>query len=63
MNLISSRVQSFLGPLLITRLACPVVAEEVEYEAEDEEEECSRRIERLSQRVRIEQIKNMFIDQ
>ena len=46
MDLISSRVQSFLGPSLIARSACTAAAEEVEYEAEDEEEECSRRIER-----------------
>ena len=60
MDLISSHVQSFLEPLLIARSACIAVAEEVEYEAEDEEEECCRRIEHLSWRVRIKRIKNMF---
>ena len=60
MDLISSHVQSFLGPLLIAHSAYIAVAKEVEYEAEDEEEECCRRIERLSWRVRIERIENMF---
>ena len=61
MDLISSRVQSFLGPSLIARSACTAAAEEVEYEAEDEEEEeCSRRTKRLSWRARIEQTENMF---
>ena len=60
MDLISSHVQSFLRPLLIARLACIAVAEEVEYEAEDKKEECCRRIEHLSWRVRIQRIENMF---
>ena len=58
MDLLSSCVQSFLGPLLIVHSACTTTVEEVE--TEDEEEECCRRIECLSWRVRIERTENMF---